>query len=570
MLIRFIELFGILIPLAGIYALMRKHQQSGNTVRLMLTSIGALVMNSGCLFTALAKTDAEAAVAVKVEWLGNAIFFYFFLTFLASYLHLRIPTRLRLGWAGVEVLLVIVFWEDRIRNLLFGTLQFSYHVRANLYSVQYEHSLPYRIRYLIFLLLLICGIVFVTGRMFLMKLDSERRNLGRLAGAQLIVAAALVILLTASPMIDPLPIFSSLALLPVVISMLTDGFFGVTDSGHEWVFKQMENAYIITDSLYGYLDANPQAKALFPELNRLHINSTLPENLRSIFSVSTEQFMLESKTYSKKVTEIMHQGQVVGYGLLLEDVTEQQKYLSLLNDYNDRLQDEVAKKTQHIQKVQNSIITGMASVVESRDNSTGGHINRTSRVVAIFAKKLLEHSDTLHLDQRFLHNVIKAAPMHDIGKIAVDDTILRKPGTYTAEEYEIMKKHPAEGARMLKTILREVDDESFVQIVLNVAHYHHERWDGTGYPTQRAGTDIPVEARIMALADVFDALVSKRCYKEAMPYEDAFAIMEESLGTHFDPELGRIFLECRGELCALYDEMEQDEFFSGECPASIC
>ena len=245
--------------------------------------------------------------------------------------------------------------------------------------------------------------------------------------------------------------------------------------------------------------------------------------------------------------------------MLLEDITAQRQSAALLSDYNTRLQDEVRQKTEHIHIVQNSIITGMASVVESRDNSTGGHINRTSRVVSTFAQKLLSYSDTLHLDQRFLANVVKAAPMHDIGKIAVDDTILRKPGKFTPEEYEIMKKHPAEGARMLKSILREVDDEDFVQIVLNVAHYHHERWDGRGYPTQRAGEDIPVEARIMALADVFDALVCKRCYKEAYSYDKAFAIIERSLGSHFDPVLGRIFLECRDELSRLYTEMQQAE-----------
>ena len=563
MLIRFVALSGLLIPLAGIYALMRKHQQSGNTVRLMLTSIGALVINAGFLFTSLAKTDGEAILAAKVEWLGNAIFFYFFLTFLLSYLHLRIPTRLRLAWAGIEVLTVLVFWEDSLRQTVFGSLQCSRMSRGNFYVVQFEPSLLYRFRYLAFMLLLCASIVYVTVRMLSMKLASERRNLGRLIESQAIMLIPVVILLLThprpDPRLDPLPLFSSLSLLPLVISMLTDGFFGVTDSGHEWVFRQMENAYIITDSLYGFLDANPQAQKIFPELNRLRTNMPLPDNVRAIFSFSTEQFMLENKTYSKKVTEIMHQGQVVGYGLLLEDVTEQQKYLSLLNDYNDQLQTEVAEKTRHIQKVQNSIITGMASVVESRDNSTGGHINRTSRVVSTFAQKLLSYSDTLHLDQRFLANVVKAAPMHDIGKIAVDDTILRKPGKFTPEEYEIMKKHPAEGARMLKSILREVDDEDFVQIVLNVAHYHHERWDGRGYPTQRAGEDIPVEARIMALADVFDALVCKRCYKEAYSYDKAFAIIERSLGSHFDPVLGRIFLECRDELSRLYTEMQQAE-----------
>ena len=121
-----------------------------------------------------------------------------------------------------------------------------------------------------------------------------------------------------------------------------------------------------------------------------------------------------------------------------------------------------------------------------------------------------------------------------------------------------MQKHPAEGAKILKKVLREVDDEDFVRIAVNIANFHHEHFDGTGYPEHRAGENIPVEARIMALADVFDALVSKRCYKEAYSYDKAFAIMEQSLGTLFDPVLGRVFLGCREELAALYQEMEQE------------
>ncbi len=208
-----------------------------------------------------------------------------------------------------------------------------------------------------------------------------------------------------------------------------------------------------------------------------------------------------------------------------------------------------------LKKVQNSIITGMAGVVESRDNSTGGHINRTSMVVRTFSQKLIKCADIVHLDEHFLHNVERAAPMHDIGKIAVDDVILRKQGRYTDEEYAKMKMHPAEGAKMLKIVLNEVDDDDFVRIALNVANYHHERWDGMGYPEHRAGNDIPIEARIMALADVFDALVSKRCYKEAYSFDKAFSIIRESLGTQFDPVLGGLFLECQLELTQLYTDL---------------
>ena len=149
--------------------------------------------------------------------------------------------------------------------------------------------------------------------------------------------------------------------------------------------------------------------------------------------------------------------------------------------------------------------------------------------------------------------VEKAAPMHDLGKIAIDDAVLRKPGKYTDAEYAEMKRHPAEGAKIVENILNGVEDESFVQIAKNIALYHHEKWNGKGYPTGLSGTDIPIEARIMALADVFDALVSKRCYKEAFSYDRAFAIIEESLGEHFDPQLGEVFLSCRAQLEALYD-----------------
>jgi HD-GYP domain-containing protein (c-di-GMP phosphodiesterase class II) len=117
-----------------------------------------------------------------------------------------------------------------------------------------------------------------------------------------------------------------------------------------------------------------------------------------------------------------------------------------------------------------------------------------------------------------------------------------------------MKRHSAEGARIVESILQGVEDEDFVTVARNVAYYHHEKWNGKGYPTGKSEAEIPVEARIMALADVFDALVSKRCYKEAFSYDEAFQIIEESLGQHFDPELGRVFMECRAELEAFYNE----------------
>lgn len=223
----------------------------------------------------------------------------------------------------------------------------------------------------------------------------------------------------------------------------------------------------------------------------------------------------------------------------------------LADSFND-MTATLFKKNQKIQEIQNSVVTGMAIMVESRDNSTGGHIKRTSRCIEIFANALKTHPDFCHLSNDFFDSLIKAAPMHDLGKIAVDDAILRKPGKFTEEEYEIMKTHAKEGARIVENVLEAVDDVAFKQIAINVAHYHHEKYDGTGYPEKLKGEEIPLEARIMALADVFDALVSKRCYKEEFSFDKAFNIIEESLGTHFDAQLGKIFIQCRTKLMAMY------------------
>ena len=213
-------------------------------------------------------------------------------------------------------------------------------------------------------------------------------------------------------------------------------------------------------------------------------------------------------------------------------------------------------KSKRLVSVQNSVVTGMATMVESRDNSTGGHIKRTSQAVRVFAEALKKSPGYAQLPEEFFNNVVKAAPMHDLGKIAVLDAILRKPGRFTAEEYDMMKAHAAEGARIVENVLHEVDDLKFKEIAINVAHYHHEKWDGSGYPEKISGETIPLEARIMALADVFDALVSKRCYKESFSFDKAFQIIEESLGSHFDPELGKVFLTCRPELETLYGNIK--------------
>jgi putative two-component system response regulator len=245
-----------------------------------------------------------------------------------------------------------------------------------------------------------------------------------------------------------------------------------------------------------------------------------------------------------------------GYQILISDDTKNQEYISLISNYNNDLRKEVELKTEHIRQMSDELILDMAMMVESRDNSTGGHIRRTADCVRFIADEIKKDIDN-NLTDSFLDKVIKAAPMHDLGKIAVDDAILRKPGRFEPEEFEKMKAHAPEGARIVHEILKDSDDEEFHRIAENVAHYHHERWDGSGYPEGLKGEAIPVEARIMAIADVYDALVSKRVYKDSMSFEEADKIITESFGKHFDLQLKKYYDAARPALENYYRSLSE-------------
>ena len=197
-----------------------------------------------------------------------------------------------------------------------------------------------------------------------------------------------------------------------------------------------------------------------------------------------------------------------------------------------------------VEEIQGNIITTLATVVEERDESTGGHIQRTEDYVSALIDQMRATGRYPSLTDEYCKNVILAAPMHDIGKIRIPDSILNKPGRLTEEEYDIMKNHSAYGGDIISKTMANIREKEYCDIAFNIARYHHERYDGGGYPDGLKGEEIPLEARIMALADVYDALVSKRVYKKAFSKEKARSIIAENSGTQFDPELSELFLKC--------------------------
>ncbi len=215
----------------------------------------------------------------------------------------------------------------------------------------------------------------------------------------------------------------------------------------------------------------------------------------------------------------------------------------LSNDTSEYI-DKIKMDAEEMTRLQEGIILVFADMVENRDKNTGDHIKKTSYYVKRIAEELKEegvYSDVLN--DEYIAKIVRSAPLHDVGKIIISDLILNKPGRLTVEEFELMKTHTTAGYEILSDVpMNTSSDSGYLDEAINMAHYHHEWWNGNGYPNGLKGEEIPLSARIMAVADVFDALVSKRSYKAAFPFDTAIDIIKSETGTHFDPKVARAFL----------------------------
>jgi len=219
-----------------------------------------------------------------------------------------------------------------------------------------------------------------------------------------------------------------------------------------------------------------------------------------------------------------------------------------LQDYADNLEVKVREKTAEVINLQNAVMSTVADLVEFRDKHTGGHISRTQLFLQSLINEVIREGtyadEVSKWDMDFF---LPSAQLHDVGKIGISDTILNKPGKLTPEEFEIMKTHVDIGVEAIERIMNETNEHTFLAHALLIAGTHHEKWDGTGYPTGLKGLNIPIEGRLMAIADVYDALVSIRPYKKAFSHEEACKIIEEGAGTHFDPVLVKVFKNVEDE-----------------------
>lgn len=334
---------------------------------------------------------------------------------------------------------------------------------------------------------------------------------------------------------------------------------------------QNVDSYVLISSDNCFLGGNVVAYDTFPALKNCRIDHATPDNceLNHLLIVWNKELAQGKMTFEKKFENdgkfykiVLRQLPLSGSEKInlfkIEDETSVHNYINMLGSNNVRLEMMLKENDSQIRSIQEQMVVGMAHMVENRDSNTGSHIKRTSRVVQILVE-YLRKDPTLGQSEFFYDSLVAAAPMHDIGKIAIDDRILRKPGRFTPQEYAEMKEHPEKGAMIVENLLTSVESPDFVKIAKNVARYHHERFDGFGYPKKLKGNDIPFEARVMAIADVYDALVSKRCYKAEMSFDEAYDIIIEGMGTQFDPALKDCFIACRKKLEDYYRNLSEDE-----------
>jgi len=298
-----------------------------------------------------------------------------------------------------------------------------------------------------------------------------------------------------------------------------------------------DDGVIVLDARNRISYYNETALKIVPNLNKVNKENEVINQLENIDT--DEPLFINSNIYDLNISTVTtgKNERTVGKTFLFKQITYH-------HQYQERLNNEIEEATKKITSIQRTALISIADIVEARDGNTGAHVKSVSYTAKRIAERLAESGPYKRSLTPTMINIIEeCAPLHDIGKIYISDSILNKPGKLTSEEFEEMKKHTTLGGEIINKTIAGIEEPLYVRIANNIALYHHERFDGTGYPSGLKGTKIPLCARIMAVADVYDALRMKRAYKDAFDKETALKIIKEENGTHFDPVVVDAFLD---------------------------
>lgn len=504
-----------------------------------------------------AKTQELAMQSVKMTYIGKPFVVFTMYVFVMEYCGVSIKKSRRNFFYAICVAIAGLVYTNEYHHLFYSSV--SYTNDGLFPHLVLKHGIFYNL-YSVILLYYFVGMVYVCVRKYRQN-DSEiiRKQVSVLMVMVLFSCGCLVLFL-----FNLTNGYDTTALAYIVAVFLFERLmrkyklFDTLTLAKEEAVEHMSNGLIVVNVYGDMVYSNDEADRVLLYI-RKHGNKGI-EYLEELANNSKYMFVDECSqedgnkhadsekcVYELTMHEIFRNENSYGKILLITEITDSYYY-------TERLQNELKKKTREVISIQRDIIGSFASMIEARDGITGLHIKNTANLVKVLVNVMKNNPKYSGIiTDEYAQMTAAAAHLHDIGKIAIPDRILQKEGKLTDEEFAIMKTHPVEGAKILENTIKGLESDAYYQIAHDMVLYHHEKYDGSGYPTGISGENIPLTARIMAVADVYDALRSKRHYKDGFSKEKSMAIMEESKGTHFDADIVTIFLEHIDEMEAVLD-----------------
>lgn len=555
-LLLILQYIGIIGLFFEILYVSRQHGSRLQTI-LVILLYASLFNIVGYTLEMEAKTQELAMQSVKMTYIGKPFVVFTMYVFVMEYCGVSIKKSRRNFFYAICVDIAGLVYTNEYHHLFYSSVSY---INDGLFPhLVLKHGIFYNL-YSVILLYYFVGMIYVCVRKYRQN-DSEiiRKQVSVLMVMVLFSCGCLALFL-----FNLTNGYDTTALAYIVAVFLFERLmrkyklFDTLTLAKEEAVEHMSNGLIVVNVYGDMVYSNDEADRVLLYI-RKHGNKGI-EYLEELANNSKYMFVDECSqedgnkhadsekcVYELTMHEIFRNENSYGKMLLITEITDSYYY-------TERLQNELKKKTREVISIQRDIIGSFASMIEARDGITGLHIKNTANLVKVLVyviKNNPKYSGII--TDEYAHMTAAAAHLHDIGKIAIPDRILQKEGKLTDEEFAIMKIHPVEGAKILENTIKGLESDAYYQIAHDMVLYHHEKYDGSGYPTGISGENIPLTARIMAVADVYDALRSKRHYKDGFSKEKSMAIMEESKGTHFDADIVTIFLEHIDEMEAVLD-----------------
>ncbi|MBQ0017261.1 MAG: HD domain-containing protein [Clostridiales bacterium] len=507
---------------------------------LILLLISIIIMLIGYTVELMASNLEVAMLGVAFSYIGKPFAIMSSVLFVADFCNRKLPKPLTITWALVNIFFVFLIFTNNFHYLYYAQpVNFD---SARLFSgLSFGHG-PF---YYVYMAIMIAAMIYIAYILIIEGL----RNKTKVGRAQINILFGMLIstilgyiayISNLSRGYDSTMVGAFVGALCLFLLFSKYKFFDTITFAKEQALEKSTIGLLVVNHNNDQTYANQFAKDLLRNVF----------NLKELLALENGEHLIQKNGRYFEITKNQIKKNGTNFGVSFEITDATIKY-----NYSLQLENEVEKRTNKIKQIQRSIVCAFSGIIDARDKSTGEHVGRIKTITKMIADELYrkkQYSDKL--TKQYIAVLTDVAPLHDVGKLIIPDNILLKPGKLTDEEFDIIKTHTTQGARIIEENLKGIESKEYVKLATSVALNHHEKWNGTGYPNNLKGTDIPLEARIVAVADVYDAIRSERCYKKSMDIKQARKVIEDGKGKHFDPVVVDAFLHITPKVEKIYNK----------------